>query len=103
MRRAPRAIRRWRARPDVEYVLDADFVCHGAVHFYFHEAPQFDSTSVIPWSVARMGPYSIGRRGGFLDTFDSIERELWDLCGMRRQERLKLKPNFDAVFESVGL
>jgi hypothetical protein len=95
-------LRRWSSRREVEYVLDADFVCHGPVHFHFHEA-QFDSTSIIPWSLARVGPYSIGRRDGFPSTFDSIERELWDPCGMRRQSHLQLKANFDAVFESMGL
>jgi schlafen family protein len=95
-------MRRWVGRPDIEYVVDADFACRGPMRLRLLEGG-FDATAEIPWSGARVGPYSIGRRDGFLRTFDGIERDLWDLCGTRRQEALALKMNVDDVFKSTGL
>jgi Putative DNA-binding domain len=95
-------IRRWRGRPDVEYTLDADFICHAAPRFHLVDANS-NETSPFPWFRASIGPYSIGRRDKFLSTFDSIERELWDLCGVQRREALRLKFDLPAVFSSTGL
>jgi hypothetical protein len=94
--------RRSRGRPDVEYVLDADFVCLGTPRFYSVDV-QYGETSAFPWSHAQMGPYSIGSRDKFVNIFDTIERELWDLCGMARQEAVKLNFHFADVLRSTGL
>jgi hypothetical protein len=94
--------RRWHGRPDIEYVLDADFICRGAPRFHFVDVHS-NETSAFPWFNAQMGPYSIGSRDKFVNTFDSIERELWDLCGMPRRAALKLNFDLAEVLRSTGL
>jgi hypothetical protein len=89
------------AHPDIEYVLDAEFVCRGPPLHFFFSNEQFDSTAPLPWSIARMGPYSIGRRNAFPDTFDGIERELWDLCELDRQ--LPLTFDLEKTLRMIGL
>jgi hypothetical protein len=92
-------IRRWAARPDVEYVLDGQFHARGSVSA--HPGGNYRSPRAIPWGAVELGPYSIGPRASFPDTYDMIERELWDLFGLKRQDPLKF--DLDAVFRSTGL
>jgi hypothetical protein len=97
-------MRRWAARPDVEYVVDAAFICRsGRPRIHMVEAGYTGASEQVPWRSAQAGPYSIGKRETFPRTFDSIERELWDLCGVHRQQQVQLKMNFEAIFKSTGL
>jgi hypothetical protein len=56
---------------------------------------------LVPWQRESVGPYSVGNRATFQQTFDVIERELWDAFRLRRQEELKF--DLTKVFQSIGL
>jgi hypothetical protein len=89
-------LRRWAARPDVEYTLDAEFINGGA---YIVTNADYDEQAVVAWPNASIGPYAIGRRSTFSDIFDVIERELWDVFGVPRQSPLKF--DLEEVFRSI--
>jgi hypothetical protein len=88
--------RRWAARPDVEYTLDGEFRNDGA-----YIVTNADEKTEVSWSHATVGPYSVGSRATFQNTFDVIERELWDAFGLRRLTPLSF--DLDEVFRSIGL
>jgi len=90
--------RRWAARPDVEYTLDGEFKNDGA---YIVTDADFDEKTELSWPGATVGPYSVGSRATFQNTFDVIERELWDAFGLRRLSALRF--DLDEVFRSIGL
>jgi hypothetical protein len=90
--------RRWAARPDVEYTLDGEFKNDGA---YIVTNADFDEKTELSWPGATVGPYSVGSRATFQNTFDVIERELWDAFGLRRLSALRF--DLDEVFRSIGL
>jgi len=91
-------LRRWAARPDVEYTLDGDFKNSGA---YIVTNAGFDGKTDVSWGRATIGPYSVGSRATFQNTFDVIERELWDAFGLSRPTSLSF--DLDQVFRSIGL
>jgi hypothetical protein len=91
-------LRRWAARPDVEYTLDGEFNNDGA---YVVTNADFDEKAEVSWPRATVGPYSVGSRAIFQNTFDVIERELWDAFGLRRPTPLSF--DLDEVFRSIGL
>jgi hypothetical protein len=91
-------LRAWAKRPNIEYVLDGEFMCRNAS---IQTDPNWNESAPIAWERTSIGPYSVGNRKGFEQTFDSIEREMWDAFGVKRWGPLK----FDVgdVFTSVGL
>jgi Putative DNA-binding domain len=91
-------LRRWAARPDVEYALDGEFKNDGAD---IVTNADFDEHTVVSWPRASIGPYSVGSRATFQSTFDVIERELWDAFGFKRLSPLKF--DLVEVFRSIGL
>jgi Schlafen, AlbA_2 len=91
-------LRRWAARPDVEYALDGEFNNNGA---HVVSDPNFNETEAVSWPRESIGPYSVGSRATFQATFDVIERELWDAFGLRRPSPLKF--DLAEVFRSIGL
>jgi hypothetical protein len=60
-----------------------------------------DELTLVPWLRESVGPFSVGSRATFQETFNVIERELWDAFGLRRQEPLTF--DLTQVFRSVGL
>jgi Schlafen, AlbA_2 len=90
--------RRWASRPGVEYALDGEFWNAGA---QVCTSRNLDEWDLVPWLRESVGPYSVGNRATFEETFEVIERELWDAFRLRRQEGL----TFDLanVFQSIGL
>jgi hypothetical protein len=90
--------RRWASRPDVEYALDGEFWNAGA---QVRTSRNPDEWDLVPWQRESVGPYSVGNRATFQQTFDVIERELWDAFRLRRQEGLKF--DLTKVFQSIGL
>jgi hypothetical protein len=92
-------LRRWAARPDVEYALDGEFINGGGAYIAINA--DFDENAVVSWQRAAIGPYSIGRRATFQNVFDVIERELWDAFGVPRRSPLNF--DLDQVFRSIEL
>jgi hypothetical protein len=90
--------RRWASRPDVEYALKGEFWNAGAQVRTSRNRDEWDD---VPWLHESIGPYSIGNRATFEETFDVIERELWDALRLRRQEGLKF--DLTKVVQSIGL
>ena len=90
--------RRWVSRPDVEYALDGEFWNAGA---QVRTSRNLDEWDLVPWLRESVGPYSVGNRATFQETFDVIERELWDAFRLRRQKGLKF--DLTKVFQSIGL
>ena len=90
--------RRWASRPDVEYALDGELWNDGA---QVCTSPNRAEWDFVPWLHESVGPYSVGSRATFQETFDVIERELWDAFRLRRQEELKF--DLTKVFQSIGL
>jgi hypothetical protein len=74
-------LRQWAGRPDVEYVLDGEFMNVGA---HVEVNPTWREFEPVPWSSYRLGPYSVGSPGSFQQIFDVIEPELWDMFGLKR-------------------
>jgi hypothetical protein len=93
-------LRRWRGRPDIEFVLHGNFhkIGNPAVPTKFDG---FESWVGIPWESAPIGPYSIASRNEFPVAHDIIERELWNLFGATRDRGLEL--NWDELFKAAGL
>jgi hypothetical protein len=89
--------RRWTSRPDVEYALDGELWNAGAQVCISRNRAE----AVVPWLHESIGPYSVGNRARFQETFDVIERELWDAFRVRRQEGLKF--DLIKVFQSIGI
>src|SRR6266446_2390275 len=83
-------MRRWAGRPDIEYVLDGELINSGASVVTDQD---WQESRRIPWSTFQLGPYSVGAPDGFQSTFDVIERELWDIFGLRRSSPLKFDMN----------
>jgi Putative DNA-binding domain len=90
--------RRRASRPDVEYALGGEFWNAGAEVRTSRNLNEWD---LVPWQRESVGPYSVGNRATFEETFDVIERELWDAFRLRRQEGLKF--DLTKVFQSIGL
>jgi len=90
--------RRWASRPDVEYALDGELWNADAQVCTSRNRGEWD---VVPWLHERIGPYSVGNRATFQETFDVIERELWDAFRLRRQEGVKF--DLTKVFQSINL
>jgi hypothetical protein len=90
--------RRWASRPDVEYALDGEFWNTGAQVCTSRNRGEWEFT---PWLRESVGPYSVGNRATFQETFEVIERELWDAFRLRRQEGLTF--DLTKVFQSIGL
>jgi Putative DNA-binding domain len=90
--------RRWASRPDVEYALDGELWNAGAQVCTSRNLGEWDS---VPFLHESIGPYSVGNRATFQETFDVIECELWDAFRLRRQEELKF--DLTKVFQSIGL
>jgi hypothetical protein len=88
-------LRRWAARPDVEYMVDAEFMTSAA----YIDTGEDGKVNVAAWS--RAGPYSVGTRAAIRNSFDVIERELWDAFGLTRLSPLRF--DLDEVFRSIGL
>jgi hypothetical protein len=91
-------LRRWALRPDIEYALDGEFWNAGAQVCTSRNRGEWD---FVPFLHESIGPYSVGNRATFQETFDVIERELWDAFRLRRQEELKF--DLIEVFQSIGL
>jgi Putative DNA-binding domain len=91
-------LRRWASRPDIEYALDGEFWNAGAQVCTSRNRGEWD---FVPFLHESIGPYSIGNRATFQETFDVIERELWDAFRLRRQQELKF--DLTKVFQSIGL
>lgn len=91
-------LRRWASRPDIEYALDGEFWNAGAQVCTSRNRGEWD---FVPFLHESIGPYSVGNRATFQETFDVIERELWDAFRLRRQEELKF--DLTEVFQSIGL
>jgi len=92
-------LRRWRGRPDVEFILHGKFEKVGNPAVLSHNG-SFETLISIPWQSASIGPYSIASRAEFPSTHDVIERELWNLFGADRDRGLVL--NWNELFESAG-
>jgi Putative DNA-binding domain len=90
--------RRRASRPDVEYALGGEFWNAGA---QVRTSLNLDEWDPVPWQRESVGPYSVGNRATFQETFDVIERELWDAFRLRRQKGLKF--DLTKVFQSIGL
>jgi hypothetical protein len=90
--------RRGASRPDVEYALGGEFWNAGA---QVRTSLNLDEWDPVPWQRESVGPYSVGNRATFQETFDVIERELWDAFRLRRQKGLKF--DLTKVFQSIGL
>jgi hypothetical protein len=91
-------LRRWASRPDIEYALDGEFWNAGAQVCTSRNRGEWD---FVPFLHESIGPYSVGNRATFQETFDVIERELWDAFRLRRQQELKF--DLTKVFQSIGL
>jgi hypothetical protein len=91
-------LRQWVSRPDIEYALDGEFWNAGAQVCTSRNRAEWD---FVPFLHESIGPYSVGNRATFQETFDVIERELWDAFRLRRQEELKF--DLTKVFQSIGL
>jgi hypothetical protein len=91
-------LRRWASRPDIEYALDGEFWNAGAQVCISRNRGEWD---FVPFPHESIGPYSVGNRATFQETFDVIERELWDAFRLRRQEELKF--DLTKVFQPIGL
>jgi hypothetical protein len=92
-------LRRWASRPDLEFALDGEFWNTGDALVV--SDPDLQEYVGVPWAYTDIGPYSVGRRATFSETFDLIEREMWDAFGLSR--RSKLNVDLTQVFRSIGL
>lgn len=82
-------LRRWLHRPDVEFVVHAQFEKTGNPAIPKSNG-HFETWVGIPWDSAEIGPYSLTSRSSFPTTHDVIEREIWDLFGSVRANALKI-------------
>jgi len=91
-------LRRWRGRPDIEFILHGKFEKVGDPPIPSHNGT-YETWISIPWQSASIDPYSIASRAGFPTAHDVIEREIWNLFAAERDSGLVLK--WDELFESV--
>jgi hypothetical protein len=96
-------VRQWLGRPDVEYILQADFRVLGSPGILTKD-DTFDSLKSIHWKARTIGPYQIGNRASIPNLFSVIERDVWDLFGNEVCEVcIPLTIDWDAVFADVKL
>jgi hypothetical protein len=77
-------LRRLAGRPDVEFVLDGEFVNYGDA--VLSSGGGFDDEYRMPEGASTFGPLSIGRFDTFDETFDFVEQEMWSALGIFRPE-----------------
>jgi hypothetical protein len=95
-------MRRWAARPDIEYSIDCEFIVNGQA--CIRVDGDVDEWTSVPWNSAKFGPYSIGPRAGFSEAFILLERELWDVFGIKCKTPLNIdfeKLIFELLKESL--
>ncbi|SEG69679.1 hypothetical protein SAMN04488144_14519 [Methylobacterium sp. 190mf] len=76
-------LRRFASRPEVELVLECEFIFPGTATAVAGDGRPFDDGVQITEPEARIGPFSLGNLEDWRTVFAEVERGIWNACGMR--------------------
>lgn len=81
-------LRRAAGRPEVELVLECEFINPSTATAIHGDGRAFDTGVQIPEGSLRIGPFSLGNIDDFQAVYAEIERSIWNALGLSVGERI---------------
>lgn len=81
-------IRRAAGRPEVEMVIECEFIVSGSATALAGDGRRFDNGVHVPEGETRIGPFSLGNFEDWRAVFAEMERGIWNGLGMQPTTRL---------------
>lgn len=75
-------LRRAAKRPEVELVVECEFINTGTANAVYGDGRAFDDGTQIPEGTIRIGPFSLGNIDDFQAVYAEIERGIWHGLGL---------------------
>ncbi|CAA2161197.1 hypothetical protein MBRA_06357 [Methylobacterium brachiatum] len=76
-------MRRAAGRPEVEMVVECEFIISGSATAYAGDGRPFDNGVYVPEGEMRIGPFSLGNFEDWRSVFAEMERGIWNSLGMQ--------------------